>query len=186
MLMPLVKTVMNMPSTLPETAETATDEDRVSPLQAKVAAIWLGLVTLAYLGTIVVEAPLKSGAMITAGLAGDYGREVMAVPGSVDSPLSRGPHQLLKDGARLVEVAEDVVEALGILLAAVPTERPRQDVAVSGDETAVLEALTYQPRHMDEVVAESHLATAQVSAALMMLEIKGLIKRFPGNAYVRL
>jgi DNA processing protein len=138
------------------------------------------------LGTVVVEAPAKSGAMITAGLAGEYGREVFAVPGSIDSPTSRGCHQLIKDGARLVEVAEDVIDGLGILLEAVPTERPRQDVAVSGDEQAVLETLTYQPRHVDGVVADSGLPAAQVSAALMMLEIKGLIRRFPGNTYVRL
>lgn len=138
------------------------------------------------LGTIVVEAPAESGAMITARLAGEAGREVFGVPGSVDSPVSRGPHQLLKDGAHLAEIAEDVVEGLGILLEAVPTRRPAPEVVVSGDEQTVLEALTYQPRHMDEVVAASGLATAPVSAALMMLEIKGLIKRFPGNAYVRL
>jgi DNA processing protein len=138
------------------------------------------------LGTVVVEAPGKSGAMITAGLAGEYGREVFAVPGSIDSPTSRGCHQLIKDGAKLVEVAEDVIDGLGILLEAVPTERPRQDVAVSGDERAVLETLTYQPRHVDGVVADSSLPAAQVNAALMMLEIKGLIRRFPGNTYVRL
>lgn len=138
------------------------------------------------LGTLVVEAPAKSGAMITAGLAGEYGREVFAIPGSIDSPVSRGCHRLIKDGARLVEVAEDVVDGLGILLEAVPTERPRTDVTVSGDEQAVLDALSYQPRHVDAVVADSGLAAAAVSAALMMLEIKGLIRRFPGNAYVRL
>lgn len=138
------------------------------------------------LGTIVVEAPTHSGAMITARLAAEAGREVFGVPGSVDSPVSRGPHQLIKEGARLVEVAEDVVEGLGILLEAVPPRRPAPEVVVSGDERAVLEALSYQPRHMDEVVAASCLGAAQVSATLMMLEIKGLIKRFPGNAYVRL
>lgn len=138
------------------------------------------------LGTIVVEAPAKSGALITARLAGEFGREVFAVPGSVDSPLSRGCHQLIKDGAGLVEVAEDIVDGLGILLEAVPAQRPRPEVAVSGDEQAVLDALTYQPRHVDEVVSGSSLAAAQVNAALMLLEIKGLIKRFPGNTYVRL
>ncbi|NPV48258.1 MAG: DNA-protecting protein DprA [Armatimonadetes bacterium] len=138
------------------------------------------------LGTVVVEAPAKSGAMITAGLAAEYGREVFAVPGSIDSPVSRGCHGLIKDGAKLVEVAEDVVAGLGILLAAVPTERPRSEVTLSGDEQAVLEALTYQPRHVDAVVADSGLAAAPVTAALMLLEMKGLIRRFPGNAYVRL
>jgi DNA processing protein len=138
------------------------------------------------LGTLVVEAPTRSGALITARLAAEYGREVLAVPGSVDSPTSHGCHELLKEGCRLVEVAEDVVEGLGILLQAVPTERPKQPAQVSGDEQAVLEALNHQPQHVDEVAAASGLAVGQLNATLMMLEMKGLVRRFPGNTYVRL
>lgn len=138
------------------------------------------------LGTVVVEAPLQSGALITADLAAEYGREVMAVPGSVDSPLSHGCHRLIKNGARLVEVAEDVIEGLGVLLDAVPRERPPRDVQVSGDEQRVLEALSFQPRHVDELVVATALATSLVTSALMMLEMKGLVRRFPGNSYVRL
>jgi len=138
------------------------------------------------LGTLVVEAPLKSGALITANLAGEYGREVLAVPGSIDSPLSHGCHDLIKNGARLVEVAEDAVEGLGVMLEAAPAERPRPDIQVSGDEQAVLEALSFQPRHVDEVIAEAGLPTGRISSALMLLEMKGLVRRFPGNTYVRL
>jgi DNA processing protein len=138
------------------------------------------------LGTLVVEAPLKSGALITARLAAEYGREVLAVPGSIDSPVSHGCHDLIKNGARLAEVAEDVVEGLGIMLEAAPAERPRPDIQVSDDEQAVLEALSFQPRHVDEVIAEAELPTARINSALMLLEMKGLVRRFPGNTYVRL
>lgn len=138
------------------------------------------------LGTLVVEAPLKSGALITANVAAEYGREVLAIPGSIDSPVSHGCHDLIKNGARLVEVAEDVVEGLGIMLAAAPIERPRTDIQVSGDEQAVLAALSFQPRHVDEVTAEAQLPMARINAALMLLEMKGLVRRFPGNTYVRL
>jgi DNA processing protein len=138
------------------------------------------------LGTLVVEAPLKSGALITATLAGEYGRDVLAVPGSIDSPVSHGCHDLIKNGARLVEVAEDAIEGLGIMLEAAPAQRPRPDVQVSGDEQAVLEALSFQPRHVDEVIAEAGLPTARINSGLMLLEMKGLVRRFPGNTYVRL
>lgn len=143
------------------------------------------------LGTIVVEAPARSGALITARLAGEQGREVFAVPGNITSPLSRGCHELLRQGAALVETAEDVVTGLGIMLEAVPerepeAERQRKLEDLPGDQQAVLEALSHQPRNIDDVIAASGLATAEVSAALMLLEVKGLVKRFPGNQFVRI
>lgn len=138
------------------------------------------------LGTLVIEAPGKSGALITASLAAEYGRQILAVPGNIDSPNSHGCNELIKDGARLVEVAEDVIEGLGIMLEAAPAERPRPDVQVSEDEQAVLEALSFQPRHVDETVAEADLPVSRVNSALMLLEMKGLVRRFPGNTYVRL
>lgn len=143
------------------------------------------------LGTVVVEAPVKSGALITARLAGEQGREVFAVPGNITSPVSRGCHELLRQGAALVETAEDVVAGLGIMLEAVPErepapERRRKLDDLPGDQRAVLEALSHQPRNIDDVIAECGLATAQVSAALMLLEVKGLARRFPGNQFVRI
>lgn len=138
------------------------------------------------LGTVVIEAPLRSGALITANLAAEYGREVMAVPGSIESACSHGCHDLIKNGARLVEIAEDVVEGLGIMLDAVPAERPRTPVQVSVDEQAVLDALSFQPRHVDEVATQAQLPVARINSALMLLEMKSLVRRFPGSTYVRL
>jgi len=140
------------------------------------------------LGVVVVEAPARSGALITADLALEQGREVFAVPGSVDSPLSRGAHRLIKDGAKLVETAEDVVDGLGMMLEAVPEREPQQVLMaeLSGDEAAVVRAMSHEPRHQDEISLSAELPPARVAAALMLLEVKGLARRFPGNTFVRL
>lgn len=138
------------------------------------------------LGVLVVEAPLKSGALITAGLAGEQGREVFAVPGDVTRPESRGCHALIKDGARLVEFAEDVVEGLGILLQAVPERVQVPSVDLPEEERHIYDALTFQPRNVDDVVAQCGLPAAKVSAGLMLLEMKGLVRRLPGGLFVRL
>ncbi|MGI5816947.1 MAG: DNA-processing protein DprA [Armatimonadota bacterium] len=142
------------------------------------------------LGTVVIEAPGRSGALITARLAGETGRGVFAVPGNVTSPVSRGCHELLRDGAVLVETAEDIVEGLGIMLEAVPerepeAERARKLAELPTDQREVLGALSHQPRNIDDVAGECGLPVPQVSAALMLLEVKGLVKRFPGNQFVR-
>ena len=138
------------------------------------------------LGTVVVEAPAKSGALITARLAGEQGRDVFAVPGDINSPLSRGCHALIKDGAHLVEVPEDVVDGLGIMLRAVPTRPDRQQVELHGDEQTVYDALSHEACHLDEIASRCGLGPAQVTAALMLLEVKGLARRFAGSTFVRL
>jgi len=138
------------------------------------------------LGVIVVEAPLKSGALITARLAGEQGRDVFAVPADVTRPEGRGCHALIKDGAVLVECAEDVVEGLGILLQAVPERQQVSPEDLSEDEQAVISGLSYQPRHVDEVVGRCRLPASKVTANLMILEMKGLVRRLPGSTFVRL
>ena len=138
------------------------------------------------LGVVVIEAPEKSGALITARLAAEQGREVFAVPGDVTRPESRGCHALIKDGAQLVEFAEDVVAGLGILLAAVPERTPVPTADLPGDEKSILDALSHEPRHVDDVVTRCGLQASQVSAGLMMLEMKGFARRLPGSTFVRM
>ncbi|MGQ9731931.1 MAG: DNA-processing protein DprA, partial [Candidatus Zipacnadales bacterium] len=140
------------------------------------------------LGVIVVEAPPKSGALITANLALDQGREVFAVPGSVNWANSRGCHALIKDGARLVETVEDVIDGLGLVLQAVPERKPAAKVNadLSPDEATIVRELAAGPRQLDQLVAASSLPPARVTAALMLLEVKQLIKRLSGGTYARL
>jgi DNA processing protein len=140
------------------------------------------------LGTVVVEAPARSGALITANLALDQGREVFAVPANINAATFRGCHALIKDGARLVETVEDIVDGLGILLEAVPERRPLEKAAadLTPDQRVVIEELSAGPRNLDQLVIGTQLQPAIVSAALMMLEVKQVIKRMPGGMYGRL
>jgi DNA processing protein len=140
------------------------------------------------LGILVVEANETSGALITARFAADQNREVFAVPNTIDNVRGRGPHALIKDGAKLVETLEDILVELGI-----PSQEPTGDgqlampeLTLSDEEQRALDLLSAQPRPIDDLIAESGLGAAQVSAALMMLEVKGLVRKVPGNSFVRL
>ncbi|MHC4719462.1 MAG: DNA-processing protein DprA [Planctomycetota bacterium] len=153
------------------------------------------------LGTIVVEAGLYSGGLITARAALENNREVMAVPGKVDSPLSKGAHQLLKQGARLVESVEDVTEALGYIgqqltshtseaaeAAAERIETPLFDVSqlkLSENEKVIYDNLSKEPVHLEQIIAETDLAAGSINAGLISLRLKGLVKQLPGNLFLR-
>jgi len=153
------------------------------------------------LGTIVVEAGFRSGALITARAALENNREVMAVPGKIDSPLSRGAHQLIKQGAKLIESVEDVMEALGYIgeqledhvstaaeKAAKSIETPLFDIKelkLSGPEKTIYECLKKEPSHIEEIIADTDLAAGSVNAGLVSLRLKGLIKQLPGSLFVK-
>jgi DNA processing protein len=143
------------------------------------------------LGTVVVEAAERSGALITARLAGELGREVYAVPGNVSSTGSQGTNGLIQDGAKLVQSWEDVVaewprEWQGALRP--PSVRgPSGEPEAGGEpgERAILALLGDEPVAVDAVVERSRLSSGQVSAGLMALELRGLVRRIAGQRYVR-
>ena len=137
------------------------------------------------LGTLVVEGDVKSGAMITARFAAEQNREVFAVPGSIFAPQSRGPLSLIRDGATPVASVEHVLEALNLTMIGAQMDFGRAAPPASDDERALMEVLTREPRHVDEVVRDSGLAAARVSATLALLELKGQVRDLGGMQYVR-
>lgn len=142
------------------------------------------------LGVIVVEAALQSGALITARHAMEQGREVFAVPGRVDNRMSRGCHRLIRDGAKLVETAEDVLEELGPLVAAATRNdgtvvHHPAELLLNEPEQQVLAAVKGSPTSIDEVISASGLPTPQVLATLSVLEMRRLVRRMSGNLVMR-
>ena len=161
------------------------------------------------LGTLVIEAGLRSGSLITARLAAEQGREVFALPGSIHNPLARGCHRLIRDGARLVETATEIIETLtpaacmlGAELAGRLQRDPARekvestpeepvastvfDQAASGrdsDYQRLLRELGHEPATMDELVRRSGLSAAVLSSMLLMLELEARVESLPGNRY---
>jgi DNA processing protein len=140
-------------------------------------------------GTLVVEAALQSGSLITARQAVEQGREVFAIPGSIHSPQSRGCHWLLKQGAKLVESAHDVLEELPLPPGHALTGAGRRDEsgAVPPDppEDSLLAALGYDPVSIDALVARTGIAPADLQARLLEFELDGEVARLPGGLFQR-
>ena len=133
-------------------------------------------------GTLVVEAALQSGSLITARLANEAGREVFAIPGSIHSPQSRGCHALIKQGAKLVETAQDILEELRPQ-AVLPLGEP--DAATPAEHDPLLAALGYDPVTLDALVARTGLPPAELSGRLLGLELDGTVARLPGQLFQR-
>jgi DNA processing protein len=141
------------------------------------------------LGVLVVEAALQSGSLITARCAAEQGREVFAIPGSIHSPLARGCHALIRQGAKLVETAADVVEELGAL-AHFQATLPRVPAvsaapAIRDDEAQLLALMGYDPVDADALVELSGLTAGAVSSMLLTMELRGLVEARPGGKYQR-
>jgi DNA processing protein len=141
------------------------------------------------LGTVVVEANLTSGALITANFASDYGRQVFAVPGRIDSPRSKGCHDLIKKGAKLCESAEDILSEFEYLFPASNRGAGEQSVGaltLSETEQTIYDVLQENDElAIDEVIRASGLATSVVSVALLSLEMKKLVRQLPGKLFIR-
>ena len=137
-------------------------------------------------GVLVVEAALKSGSLITARLATDCGRDVFAIPGSIHSPVARGCHRLIRDGAKLVEAASDILEELRL---APPESAAAFDSAlpaVEGEEARIFAALGHDPVDMDTLVHRTSLTPEALYAILLALELDGRVSRLPGGRLQRL
>jgi DNA processing protein len=139
-------------------------------------------------GVLVVEAALRSGSLITARLAAEMGREVFAIPGSIHSPMSRGCHRLIKDGAKLVESAQDVLQELRWPVVAAPAAAHSAEpaAALPPARQAVLAALGHDPVDLDTLAARCGRDTGSLSADLLELELAQHVERLPGNRYQRL
>jgi len=143
------------------------------------------------LGAVVVEANLSSGALITANFAVEYGRQIFAVPGRIDSPQSKGCHDLIKKGAKLCEGAEDILSEFEYLFPA--SNRPPSpgetgvlpSLELPENDQKVYDVLSKEEMSMDEVIRQSGLPASTVSVALLSLEMKRLIKQLPGKLFVR-
>lgn len=141
------------------------------------------------LGVIMVEGNYDSGAMITAKLALEQGREVFAVPGNIEMEQSKGPHWLIKQGAKLVESVEDVLEELQHVIKipkeALKRETKEKDLSSLNDkEKKIMSAITLEPKHIDALTQETGLPLPEVSSLLMMLEIKGFIRQLAGKMFI--
>jgi DNA processing protein len=143
------------------------------------------------LGTVVVEAHLNSGALITANFATEYGRQVFAVPGRIDSPRSKGCHDLIRNGAKLCEGSEDILSEFEYLFptskhAPAAGETDAAALTLSENEQKVFDLLPPGAETgIDEIIQGSGLPSATVSVALLSLEMKRIVRQLPGKMFVR-
>ncbi len=142
-------------------------------------------------GTLVVEAALKSGSLITARLASEQGREVFAIPGSIHNPLARGCHALIRQGAKLVETGEHVAEELSAMLGGLDQQISTEytdtgsDFEIDDEHRQLLDAMGYDPATTDQLVSRTGFSAASVSSMLLLLELQGHVSSEAGGLFTR-
>jgi DNA processing protein len=139
-------------------------------------------------GIVVVEATKQSGSLITASLALEHGREVFAVPGSINSFKSRGCHYLIKQGARLVENSDDILDELGLNFPFSTKKDAFKEAPIppmGEEEKAIYDMLGDYPVHMDQIVRQGNREPSEVASTLLKMELRGLIRQLPGKMFVR-
>jgi DNA processing protein len=179
----LAKSIRSQGALISETPPLAKPKAGVFPQRNRIIS---GL----SLGVVVVEAAERSGSLITARHAGEQGRDVFAVPGQASAPTSRGSNRLIRDGALLVQDAEDILEHIGPLsrsakLSCGQIVQQPKELILNEIEQKVLQAIDVLPTDIDQVVQRSQLAVSQVLSTLSVLELKGAIKRTGGRSYGR-
>ncbi|MFZ6681532.1 DNA-processing protein DprA [Undibacterium sp. Tian12W] len=137
-------------------------------------------------GVLVVEAAAQSGSLITARMAAEQGREVFAIPGSIHSPLSKGCHQLIRQGAKLVESAQDILEELQFQSAVAIRQSQSQAGLMEQSETGLLKEISFDPVHMDMLASRTGMDIAGLTTELLNLELNGQLEALPGGYYRRL
>jgi DNA processing protein len=142
------------------------------------------------MGTVVVEASRKSGALITARLAADQNREVFAVPGSIQSFKSTGTHALIKQGAKLVENAQDIIEELVAYMSTpslpeghVRNNAAQRQISLAPEERTVYNILSPYPEHIDTLIRKTHIESGKLLSLLLQLELKGIVQQLPGKYF---
>jgi DNA processing protein len=135
-------------------------------------------------GCLVVEAAERSGSLITARLAGEQGRDVFAIPGSIHSPLSKGCHKLIKQGAKLVDDARDILDELGLATAADKTAAAAP--AITAETARLLDSIGFDPCDMDTLASRSGLTAERLYAILLQMELDGRIASLPGGRFQRI
>lgn len=181
--MALAERIAQNGAVLSEYPVDRTADKQTFPYRNRIVAGWST-------GVIVVEAPLRSGSLITAQQAADQGRTVYAVPGPIDKPTSAGCNRLIQQGAKLVMDGGDVLDDLMTLFPTAPAapklQEPPPMAALTLDEEILYKAIGTEESHINDITTSSGLTSATVSSTLMRLEMKRLIRALPGRRYVRL
>jgi len=140
------------------------------------------------LGVVVVEASSRSGSLITARLGLEQGREIFSVPGRLDSTRSKGTHQLIKQGAKLVEEAEDILSEIlpqWGLPQRLKEEKKKREEGLPVNSKVILDLLSLNPLHIDDLICQSKMKSGEVSSILLDLELKGWLRQLPGKMFVK-